>query len=79
MMKKMGGFGTKALKKSSRKGKKGKRGKKGGRVTPKGGRVTPKGTAPNKVDAGAGLTLPGLNNLTTSDIDDLAEKLGIED
>lgn len=79
MMKKMGGFGTKALKKSARKGKKGKKGKKGGRVTPKGGRTTPKGTAPNKVEAGAGLTLPGLNSLSTSDIDDIAEKLGIED
>ncbi len=79
MMKKMGGFGTKALKKGSRKGKKGKKGKKGGRVTAKGGRVTPKGTAPNKVEAGAGLTLPGLNSLSTSDIDEIAEKLGIED
>ena len=79
MMKKMGGFGTKALKKGSRKGKKNKKGKKGGRVTAKGGRVTPKGTAPNKVDAGGGLTLPGLNSLTTADIDEMAEKLGLEE
>jgi len=70
MMKKLGGFGTKRIKKSRKKNAKGK-GKKGGRVTPKGGRVTPKGPKPTS----APLMLPGLDRMDTSDIEKMAEQL----
>ncbi len=82
MMKRLGGMGTKSIKRSKRKAAKSKKkGRKGGgRVTAKGGgrapsqaggRVTPKGTKAGK----APLTLPGLDRLGKSDLEEMAQQL----
>lgn len=80
MMKRLGGMGTKSMRKSKRKAAKNKRGKGGGRVTAKGGqrpaaagtgRVTPKGTKSGK----SPLMLPGLDRLDQTDLEEMAQQL----
>jgi signal recognition particle subunit SRP54 len=77
VMKRLGGMGTKRVKKSARKNRK-RKGKGGGRVTAKAGtlgkpnsRVTTKGVKAKR----SPLMLPGLDRLDADDIDQLADEL----